>query len=183
MDLLELAKAHIEAENQRNLTATMETVADGGAYYHIHGTGRVFTSREDISDFYGEAYEAVPDMHIEIRNAVVDETRRQIFVEYTFTGTNSGTLEGLAPTNKPVRYEGAILYEFDEASKLTKEVTYFDKTEALTSMGLIRNPNTKLGMFLLLFPQSPFFMLKTIIYNLFKKKKKAADAKSKAAHA
>ena len=183
MDLLELARAHIEAENLHDLPLTMNTVSGGGADYRIYATGQEFSSREAISDFYGEAYQAVPDMHVEIRNAIVDEARRQVFVEYRYSGTNRGSLQGLAPTNKPVLYDGAILYEFDESGKLTKEVTYFDKTDVLTSMGLIKNPNTKLGMFLLIFPQSPFYMLRTIFYNLFKKKKKTAETKGKAVSA
>lgn len=171
MDLLELAKAHIESENLHDLALTMSTIAEGGAYYNIHATGEVFTAPEAISDFYGASYAAIPDMHIEVKNAMVDETRRQVFVEYTLTGINKGSLSGLAPTGKRVFYEGAILYAFDETGKLTKEVSYFDKTDVLTSMGLIKNPNTKLGMFLLLFPQSPFFMIRTIFRTLFKKNK------------
>jgi steroid delta-isomerase-like uncharacterized protein len=168
MDLLKLAKMHIEAENLHDLALTMDTIAADGAYYKMYANGESFTFREDISCFYADSFAAIPDMSIEIRNSVIDQSSRQVFIEYTLTGTNRGSLSGLAPTNKPVRYDGAIIYQFDEAGKLMKEVSYFDKTDVLSSMGIIRNPNTKLGMFLLIFPQSPFFMLKTILRNILK---------------
>jgi steroid delta-isomerase-like uncharacterized protein len=181
MDLLELARAHIEAENLHDLALTMSTIASGGAYYKMYANNESFTSRDDISRFYADSFAAIPDMNIEIRNAIVDESRRQVFMEYTLAGINAGSLSGLAPTNKPVRYDGAILYEFDESGKLTREVSYFDKTDVLSSMGVIRNPNTKLGMFLLIFPQSPIFLLRTVWRNIFKKKEGPAGAQSKAA--
>lgn len=173
MDLLALAKAHIEAENQHDLDATMATVAAGGAFYDIHPTNETTNSRDVIHDLYADAYQAIPDMHIDLKNAVVDEAKRQVFIQYVLTGTNRGSLQGLAPTNKPVRYNGAILYAFDEAGKLIQESVYFDKCEPLISMGLVRDPNTTLGLFLWLLPQSPLFLIKTLFYKLFKKKKKS----------
>ncbi len=172
MDLLALAKAHIEAENRHDLEMTMNTVSPAGAFYDIHPTNQTTNSPEVIREIYADAYLAVPDMHIEIHNAVIDEAKRQVFIQYTFTGINRGSLQGLAPTNKPVKYNGAIKYAFDESGKLIEESVYFDKCEPLISMGLIRDPNTTLGLFLLLLPQSPFFLIKTLFYNLFKKKKK-----------
>ena len=172
MDLLALAKAHIAAENVQDLDATMDTVAREGVLYDVHPTHKKITSWDEIRELYADAYQAVPDMHIELKNAVVDEAKRQVFVQYTHTGINRGSLQGLAPSNKPVTYEGAILYGFNESGKLILESPYFDKFDVLGSMGLVRDPNTTLGLFLLLLPQSPFFLIKTIFYNWFKKKKK-----------
>ncbi|MEA2166625.1 MAG: hypothetical protein QOK37_4752 [Thermoanaerobaculia bacterium] len=171
MDLLALAKAHIEAENHQDVDATMATVAPGGAFYDIHASGQTTHSRDAIRELYADAFQAIPDMHIDLKNAVVDETKRQVVIQYAVTGTNRGSLQGLAPTNKPVRYNGAILYAFDEAGKLIEENVYFDKCEILISMGLIKDPNTTLGLFLMLGLQSPIFLIKTMFYRLFHKKK------------
>src|SRR5919197_4835222 len=84
MDLLALAKAHIEAENQHDLDATMDTVAPGGAFSDIHPTNQTTNSREVIRELYADASQAIPDMHIQIHNAVVDEAKRQVFIQYTF---------------------------------------------------------------------------------------------------
>ena len=110
-------------------------------------------------------------MHVEVENIIQDKEKRQVFAQYKFTGTHKGNLSGLAPTNKKISYHGAILYEFDEKGKLTKEHTYFDKTELLASIGVIKDTSTKIGMFLLFLFQSPFYALKCGWINLFGKKK------------
>jgi steroid delta-isomerase-like uncharacterized protein len=136
MDLLELAKAHLGAESLHDLALTMDTIAANGADYKMYANGESYTSREDISRFYADSFAAIPDLSIEIRNSMIDQASRQVFIEYTLTGTNRGALSGLAPTKKPIRYDGAAIYQFDETGKLTKEVTYFDKTDVLRSMGM-----------------------------------------------
>jgi len=171
MDLLALAQRHIDTENHQDLEATMATVAPGGAFYDIHPTGQTTHSFGEIREIYADAYQAIPDFHIDVTNAVVDQAKRQVVVQYTATGTNRGSLQGLAPTNKRVRYNGIIVYAFDEQGGLIEESVYFDKCEVLISMGLIKDPNTTLGLFLMLALQSPFFLIKTMFYRLFKKKK------------
>ncbi|MBS1902671.1 MAG: ester cyclase [Bacteroidetes bacterium] len=171
MDLIALAKAHIEAENIHSLEATMATIGPDGAYYKIYANNEAFTSRDAISTFYHDTMAGVPDMKVEIEHMIKDEESRHVFLQYKFVGTHLGDFSGLPPTGKTLTYQGAILYQFDENGKLIKEVNYFDKTEILASIGVIRDTNTKLGQFLLMFPQSPIYTLRAAIASLFKKKK------------
>ncbi|HYM20411.1 MAG TPA: ester cyclase [Candidatus Kapabacteria bacterium] len=170
MDLISLAKAHIEAENNHSLDQTMATIGPDGAYYKVYANNETFTSRNDIRTFYDATMKGLPDMNVEIEHMIQDEESRHVFLQYKFTGTHLGDFSGLPPTGKRLTYQGAILYQFDENGKLIKEVNYFDKTEILSSIGLIRDTNTKLGQFLLMFPQSPFYTLKAAIKSLFRKK-------------
>ena len=169
MDLLELAKAHIAAENTHDLELTMSTISERGADYRIYATGEAFSSREDIRKFYHETFVAFPDMRVEINNLMQDMARRQVLLEYRFVATFQQPIWGLAPTHRQFFYNGAIVYEFDETGKLTREINYFDKTELLASMGVIRNPNTLLGKILLILPQNPFYFIKSVVLNLFGK--------------
>jgi steroid delta-isomerase-like uncharacterized protein len=169
LDLAQLAREHIDSENAHDLDRTMNTIGPDGAEYKIYPTGETFSSRDQIREFYGQTYTAFPDMQVAIRNIFVDDASRQVFAEYTFKATFQNPIWGLAPTGRPFSYDGVIVYAFDGSGKLTKEVTYFDKTELLASMGIIRDPNSLLGKILLIFPQSPFYFIKSVLVNLFHK--------------
>jgi steroid delta-isomerase-like uncharacterized protein len=170
MDLFALAHAHINAENNHSLEETMATIGADGAYYKIYANDEEFTSRNDINSFYHDTMQGVPDMKVEVEHMIKDEESRHVFLQYKFIGTHLGDFSGLPPTGKTLTYHGAILYQFDENGKLIKEVNYFDKTEILASIGVLRDTNTKFGQFLLMFFQSPFYTLKAAIKSLFKKK-------------
>jgi len=169
-ELIQLAREHINAENHRDLDQTMDTISPNGAEYRIYPTQELFNSREDIRRFYNETFTAFPDMTVEVKNLVSSSATRQVFLEYRFVATFEKPIWGLAPTGKRFSYNGAIVYEFDENGKLTKEINYFDKTELLASMGVISNTNTLLGKVLLILPQNPFYFLKSILVNLSKKR-------------
>lgn len=168
MDLFKLARKHIEAENDHDVVGTLDMIGKDGAFYKVYSNNLTFTSRTAISDFYSDAMKGIPDMHVEIDHMIKDEASRHVFVQYRFTGTHSGHFYDLPPTGKKISYHGGILYKFDRKGKLVKEVTYFDKTEILASIGLLRDTNTQLGKFLLIFWQSPIYTLKAAVKTLFK---------------
>jgi steroid delta-isomerase-like uncharacterized protein len=167
MDLLAAAHRHIEAENHHSIAEMMQTIADAGADYVLFPNDQQFSSREAIKKFYAEIAYAVPDMHVQVDNIFQDQDTRQVCVQYTFTGTHKSVFWGLAPTYKPLKYHGCIIYAFDATGKLTKEIGYFDKTEILASLGIIRDTNTTLGQFLLIFFQSPIYTIKSGLRPLF----------------
>lgn len=171
-DLVELAKQHIAAENDHDLDRTMDTISPNGAEYKVYATEQSFSSREEIREFYRETYIAFPDMKVEVKNLIPNAASRQVFLEYRFVATFMKPIWGLAATKRRFSYNGAIVYAFDERGKLTKEINYFDKTELLASMGVIRNTNTLLGKILLVFPQSPFYFIKSALVNLFSKQQR-----------
>jgi predicted ester cyclase len=147
----------------------MSTISNNGAYYRIYATGESFRDREEIREFYNATFTAFPDLHIEIKNLIQDVACKQVLLEYRFVATFKNPLWGLDPTNRQFFYDGAIVYEFDETGKLTKEIGYFDKAELLASMGIIRDTNTLLGKILLILPQNPLYFVKSALLNLFGK--------------
>lgn len=172
LDLYGLARAHVETENRIDLEPAkraelaVTTVADD-AYYLIYPTGQELRGRDQILQYYTDSFRALPDMHIDIQHMLKDEQKRQVVCQYRITGLDKGHLQGLLPTNRRIEYYGNILYEFDEAGKVTKEVTYFEKTEVLSTMGLIHSTLTPFGLLLLILPQSPIYSLRLIVSNLF----------------
>lgn len=171
LDLYGLAKSHVETENRIDLEPAkraelaVTTVADD-AYYLIYPTGQELRGRAQILEYYTDSFRALPDMHIDIQHMLKDEQKRQVVCQYRITGLDKGHLQGLLPTNRRIEYYGTILYEFDEAGKITKEITYFEKTEVLSTMGLIHSTRTPFGLLLLILPQSPIYSLRLIVSNL-----------------
>lgn len=171
LDLYELARAHVETENRIDLEPAsraelaISTVADD-AYYLIYPTGQELRGKDQILQYYTASFAALPDMHIDIQHMMKDEQKRQVVCQYRITGLDKGHLQGLLPTNRRIEYYGNILYEFNEAGKIAKEITYFEKTEVLSSMGLIHPTVTPVGLLLLIFPQSPIYSLRLIVSNL-----------------
>jgi steroid delta-isomerase-like uncharacterized protein len=171
LDLYELARAHVETENRIDLEPAsraelaVSTVADD-AYYLIYPTGQELRGKDQILEYYKSSFSALPDMHIDIQHMLKDEQKLQVVCQYRITGLDKGHLQGLLPTNRRIEYYGNILYEFNEAGEITKEITYFEKTEVLSTMGLIHSTVTPLGLLLLILPQSPIYVLRLIVSNL-----------------
>jgi steroid delta-isomerase-like uncharacterized protein len=165
-DLERLARDHIAAENRRDLDAIMSTVAEDGLDYQIVSSGERFTTREGVRGFYARFAAAVPNVQVTVNELMVDVERRRVTVEFTFSGRLEKPLWGLAPYRKPLRVDGAVLYEFNSEGKVVREITYLDQTEVLSSMGLIANTRTEFGRTLLLL-QSPLYLLKCGWYKLF----------------
>lgn len=51
MNLIELARQHIQAENDHDVPATMATISENGADYKIWSNNESFASRQTIEDF------------------------------------------------------------------------------------------------------------------------------------
>jgi steroid delta-isomerase-like uncharacterized protein len=171
LDLYALARTHVATENRIDLDPAkraelaVATIADD-AYYLIYPTGQELRGKDQILQYYTDSFAALPDMRIDIQHMLKDEQKRQVVCQYRITGLDNGHLQGLLPTKQRIEYYGNILYEFNEAGKVSKEITYFEKTEVLSTMGLIRPTETPLGLLLLILPQSPIYALKLILRNL-----------------
>jgi steroid delta-isomerase-like uncharacterized protein len=175
LDLFALALAHISTENRTDLDPekradlAISTVADD-AYYLIYPTAQELRGGQTIRQYYVDSFAALPDMNIDVQHMMKDEEQRQVVCQYRITGQDSGHLQGLEPTNRDIEYYGNILYQFDESGRVAKEITYFEKTEVLTTLGLIKDTTTPLGLLLLFLPQSPIYALRCMWANLFGKK-------------
>lgn len=154
---------HIEMENRRDLEGTMATVAEGGADYVTVATGERIRSNAEVREFYRGFFEAVPDLHIEVRRLCVDVARRTVAAEVLTAGTLAKAHWGLAPTHRRFELAVSVVYELDADGRITAERSYFDKDELLESMGLIVSTKTALGRLLLLLPQSPLYAIRCAI--------------------
>ena len=165
LDLYELARDHIERENRIDLPPlerarfSMETVADD-ASYTIYPTGQEPRGKEELLKYYADSFKGIANLHIDIQHMIKDEEKRQVLCQYRITGVHKGDIRGLMATNRMLEFVGVIIYEFNEAGKLAREMNYFEENDVLAAMGLIHCPRAGIGQALLIFPQSPIYILK-----------------------
>jgi steroid delta-isomerase-like uncharacterized protein len=162
IDLEALVRRHLDAENRGDLGGVMDTVAPGDeAEYFIESTGERWHTREAIRRFYGDWFDAVPDLRIELATVTADARRRRVVAEVRVTGTLKKPHWGLLPNGRAFAFDSAVVYELDPSGKLTLERSYLDKTQILETMGLIADTKTRVGRFLLIAAQSPLYALRS----------------------
>ena len=165
--MLALVQRHIDAENRHDLLAVMDTVAPGdAAEYVIKSTGERLHTREAIRRFYGEWFDAAPDLRIDVATVTADARLRRAVAEVHVTGTQEKPFAGLLPNGRAFALDSAVVYEFDSSGRLTLERPYYDKTQILETMGLIADTKTPQGRFLLLATQSPIHALRSAAHAL-----------------
>ena len=100
------------------------------------GTGRTFGPKEgtDVAKNWRAAF---PDARGAIQNRVA--SGNQAIGEVVWTGTNSGSLNGMPPTNKSVRVQGVVVL-IEESGKIAKVRNYIDVAGMLTQLGVMPQP-------------------------------------------
>ena len=100
------------------------------------GTGRTVGVKEGTEN--SKAWRAAfPDAHGVIENRVV--SGNQAFGEVVWTGTNSGSLNGMPPTNKQARVQAVVVVR-EESGKIARVRHYIDVAGMLTQLGVMPQP-------------------------------------------
>jgi steroid delta-isomerase-like uncharacterized protein len=77
-----------------------------------------------------------PDMKMTIKDITVDCTNNKAAVLYTMTGTNTGEMMGMPPTNKKIEVLG-IDYLLFKDGKATEHWGYFDMETMMKQLGMM----------------------------------------------
>jgi predicted ester cyclase len=136
--------AHLEAENNRDLDATLATFKAGVARLELPG-GEIADGPDEVADTYRDLFSAFPDLsspdlqpgslchHGDI---VIGETRLQ--------GTHMRTFRGLPPTGRRIDMPLVAIFEFDGPDLLCERV-HWDRLTLFIQLGVARDPNTPAG--------------------------------------
>ncbi|MFO0552886.1 MAG: nuclear transport factor 2 family protein [Polyangiaceae bacterium] len=80
-------------------------------------------------------FAAFPSSKMVVRRKIISE--KVVVQEWYFSGTHSGTVAGIAATNKPVGYAGISVFSFDASGKIEREHLYWDDATLLTQIGAL----------------------------------------------
>ncbi|MCB2113258.1 MAG: ester cyclase [Parvularculaceae bacterium] len=130
---LRIVREHMEAENQLDFDAAIETF--DRPRYELVGTGQTFDGESEVREYYRASREAFPDQ----RNEIVSlrSAGDAVVTEFWLLGTHEGPLKTpggeLAPTGKTFRIKMVAIFEF-AGEKIAAERIYFDRMSLLQQL-------------------------------------------------
>ena len=100
-----------EVWNKQNTAVIREMMTDDTVHHGLTGLGGPpLQGFEAFEKFHAELLEALPDLHIELEDVVVDGEK--VGARYTATGTQQGPLPDMPATGKKVRFTGGGICVF-----------------------------------------------------------------------
>ncbi len=136
--------AHLEAEKNRDLDATLATFKAGVARLELPG-GEIADGPDEVAATYRALFSAFPDLSApdldpsslcHRGNLVIGETRLR--------GTHMRTFRGLPPTGRRIDMPLVAIFVFDGPDLLCERV-YWDRLTLFIQLGVARDPNTRAG--------------------------------------
>jgi predicted ester cyclase len=110
-----LWQRHSIAEDRRDIDGLIATLAPA-CVYEIVGTGLRWEGHDGARAFYTELFAAFPDNEFALTDIVIGP--QGVFEAVVLEATHQRPFAGLAPTQRRVRLELAILFPWDPATKL-----------------------------------------------------------------
>jgi predicted ester cyclase/heme-degrading monooxygenase HmoA len=130
MKLLEPVERYFEAWNSHDGGAIAACFDSGGGYTDpVSGQ----LPPPGISAYASGLFSAFPDLRFELHVTAVDEPH--VVAQWTMTGTQSGPLNGLPPTEARIKLPGIDVITLGEAGLLSVE-GYFDQRTLLEQLGV-----------------------------------------------
>lgn len=127
-----LWQKHVLAENRRSIDGLLETLC-AEPVYQIMATGETYRGREAVAAFYGDLFEAMPDVMFELTGQFVGE--EGVVEESVMVGTHTGPLFDIPATGKPIRLPLTIVFPMKDG-KILGERLYFDMDTLYRQIGL-----------------------------------------------
>ncbi len=93
----------------------------------------------ELSRFFRELMDAVPDLEMAIEHVVADDETRHAVVQWHFTGTTSGKpFQGIEPPpGKRIDLRGCDVFRLDEDGRVLENTVYSDGAEFARQIGML----------------------------------------------
>lgn len=91
---------------------------------------------DELKTIVASYHDAFPGTKVAFQMQLVDGNR--VATHWTFTGTQKGSYEGLAPTGKTVTWAGISIDEYDADGKIKATWVVWDKYTLFRALGLIK---------------------------------------------
>jgi steroid delta-isomerase-like uncharacterized protein len=127
----ELHRSMFEAIGQRDYDRLRGLFATDAI--HTSGDGVEKRGPEPVLEEVKGFTTAFPDLEITVRQQLEPSESHSV-IEYTFSGTHRGDLEGLAPTGRSVSVIACSVLEAKDGA-ITREADYFDTMALLSQLG------------------------------------------------
>jgi steroid delta-isomerase-like uncharacterized protein len=133
---------HIRRENAHDLDGIMATFGQDPRYddepWDTHYVGL-----DGVRTFYTQMLEAMPDLHIDVRQQHAAEAA--VIVEVVISGHHLGSWRGLPASGRAISFPLCGVYTFDASNRLAGERIYYDRATVLRQLGLFHEPESWRG--------------------------------------
>ena len=136
--LMEFVKAHIEAEDRRDVQATLDTFSED-CFYTMHTFGLDLRGKEQIGNHYRNAFRAMPNFFNPEYRLI--DAGNDIFLIGRMTATHTGQWGDLAPTGRTVNNFGIAHFSRGPDGRLAGEHTWGNGNNFLFQLGVLPSPN------------------------------------------
>jgi predicted ester cyclase len=136
--------AHLEAEKQRNVEATLATFKAGGGRLELPG-GEIADGVDEVAETYRELFTGFPDLTFpDLEPGMLVHHGDRVIAETRLQGTHLRTFRGLPPTGRRLDVPLVAIFQFDGSDLLCERV-YYDRLSMFIQLGIARDPNTSAG--------------------------------------
>jgi steroid delta-isomerase-like uncharacterized protein len=131
---IEVVKAHMAAEDRRDIDATIATFTEH-CYYEVPGLRIALRGKEEIRLWYEELFAAIPDFrNSEERYWQADGS---VFFGAYMEGTHLGTWHGWAPTGRSFRSPMLVRIPIAADGLMEAEIVYNDSADVFMQLGVL----------------------------------------------
>ena len=131
---LRIARRFVEEQDRRKGPPPEELCAPGYTAHILSLPPMDLAGHAEMAKVF---YAAFPDLTQTIVDAFSDDEKAA--VRYTVTGTHTGPLMGLAPTGKPIRVAGVMMFRI-AGGKVTESSCLIDEMALMQQIGAIPLP-------------------------------------------
>ena len=127
-----------ELFEQRDLSKKSEWWSDDSVD-HFVALGISARGEEELTAFFREFLDAVPDARMDVENVVADDATRYATVQWHCTGTTSGKpFSGVEPPpGKRIDILGCDVFQLDEQGRVLVNTVYYDGAEFARQIGML----------------------------------------------
>ncbi len=99
---------------------------------------KVASNASELNASLNVFYTGFPDMHISKSSNYIKDN--QVFVQWVFTGTNTGEFGEVPATGKKVKILGLSQLHFNEMGKMYQEDVFYNELDLLQQLGYTLKP-------------------------------------------
>lgn len=129
-----LTDRYVEARNTGNLALLDDYFTPDVI---THDSGKEFSTLDELKAFYTRNHTAFPDLKFTFDRVLV--SGEYMTVVFTMSGTNTGPMEQMPPTGRPVRLTGVALDRVANG-KVAESWVYYNPLDILIPLGFTLTP-------------------------------------------
>lgn len=130
----QVVQRYLEAYNEKDLEALEETVTDDVVVHGLIGAEGPIQGIEAYKEWAGQIAAGMPDSELSMEDSFAVDDR--VGARWTATGTHTGEMFGIEPTEESVEFTGIALFRMEDG-KIAEKQYQQDDLGMLQQLGVI----------------------------------------------